>query len=61
MATCESCGATVEAKNAAGHYRDKCPECIQAVADERTPHVEVCEDPECGVCLSYQEEVADAR
>jgi endogenous inhibitor of DNA gyrase (YacG/DUF329 family) len=34
---CERCGAAVEWKNAAGHYRDVCEECAQQVADEREP------------------------
>jgi predicted RNA-binding Zn-ribbon protein involved in translation (DUF1610 family) len=36
-ATCDTCDGTVTAKNAAGHFRDTCPDCCQAVADARTP------------------------
>jgi tRNA(Ile2) C34 agmatinyltransferase TiaS len=30
--TCDRCGGAVENKNTAGHYRDKCWDCIEAVA-----------------------------
>lgn len=35
MPTCEAdgCDAEVETKNSAGHYRDKCWECIEAAAE----------------------------
>lgn len=51
---CAECGAAcIKTK---GRYREKCPDCNQAVADARTPHVESCEEPACPVCLSYQAE-----
>jgi hypothetical protein len=37
MGDCERCGDAVEWKNAAGHYRDVCEACAQAVADARDP------------------------
>lgn len=33
--TCSNCGDPTEKHG--GQYRDKCPECIQAVADARDP------------------------
>ncbi|ACM56349.1 hypothetical protein [Halorubrum lacusprofundi] len=50
MATCEECGDPVEAKNASGHFRDKCMDCIQDVADEVPSHRETCDDPDCLIC-----------
>jgi hypothetical protein len=32
MPDCTDCGAEVQNKNAAGHYRDRCHECIAEVA-----------------------------
>jgi len=32
MPECERCGGEVDNKNAAGHYRDKCWDCIEEVA-----------------------------
>lgn len=52
MTTCERCGSDVQAKNSAGHFRDKCKSCVQTVADEETPHREECDDPDCLVCNS---------
>jgi len=60
MPDCESCGGTVEEKNAAGHWRDNCQECIREVARGSKPHHELCEDDGCIVCASYREEVGDA-
>jgi hypothetical protein len=53
---CERCGDDVAAKNAAGHYRDHCVECLQAIAEARTPHREACDDPDCVVCASWRAE-----
>jgi len=50
MATCEEFGDPVEAKNASGHFRDKCMDCIQDVADEVPSHRETCDDPDCLIC-----------
>ena len=50
MATCDRCGDPVENKNSAGHFRDHCWECIEAIADEETSHRETCEDPSCVIC-----------
>lgn len=50
MATCERCGDPVENKNSAGHYRDKCWECIEEVADEEASHRETCDDADCLIC-----------
>jgi len=50
MATCERCGEDVGAKNAAGHYRDKCAGCIQEIADAIPSHREQCDDPDCLIC-----------
>ena len=38
---CADCGDEVDNKNAAGHYRDRCMACIQAIADEREPNPEL--------------------
>lgn len=34
MGDCIDCGTTVENKNSAGHYRDRCIDCIDKVAEE---------------------------
>lgn len=34
---CDECGADVENKNAAGHYRSKCWQCICEAADSDAP------------------------
>lgn len=41
--TCEDCGGDVDAKNSAGHYRDKCPACIRDAVD-------AVERPDCEKC-----------
>lgn len=47
---CEECGGEVQAKNTAGHYRDKCVDCrLEAVADRLT-HRDECDDPDCSIC-----------
>lgn len=46
MPECD-CGNEITRKNAAGHYRDKCWECIEAAAyspDERRTMTEILED-----------------
>lgn len=40
---CEDCGGDVEAKNSAGHYRDKCEACLRAAVD-------AVERPDCEAC-----------
>jgi len=60
MPNCESCGGEVNEKNAAGHWRDNCQECIREVADGSKPHHELCEDDGCIVCASYREEADGA-
>jgi len=50
MTDCEHCGEGVGWKNAAGHYRDVCEDCVDEVADERRRHTEYCEADECSVC-----------
>jgi hypothetical protein len=57
MADCHECGAEVKHKNAAGHYREKCADCIRTAA-ERKRHVESCENPNCVVCEIYDRENA---
>lgn len=52
MAMCEMCGESVENKNSAGHYRDKCMDCVEKVATEETSHRETCDDPDCLVCTT---------
>ena len=37
MPTCD-CGGEITAKNAAGHYRDRCQDCIAAIAAEADTH-----------------------
>jgi len=53
--TCDRCDGDVTAKNSAGHYRDKCSECIRDVATT-TGHVDTCEREDCPVCYDYAEE-----
>lgn len=50
MARCEGCDGDVEAKNASGHFRDKCMDCIEDVADEIPSHRETCDDADCLIC-----------
>lgn len=49
---CERCGGPVEWKNAAGHFRDVCEDCANAVAQERIGkrHKDRCDDPDCATC-----------
>jgi len=56
MGDCVDCGTTVENKNAAGHYRDRCISCRNKLADAHIPHVETCDDDGCIVCQSWREE-----
>jgi hypothetical protein len=51
MATCE-CGCEIKRKNAAGHYRDSCWQCIKQAAD-RERHVDVCQRNDCAVCATH--------
>jgi len=37
MPDCDDCGGPVENKNEAGHYRDRCMNCIEAAAREAHP------------------------
>jgi hypothetical protein len=53
MPECD-CGTEITDKNAAGHYRDKCRECIRAVARDGNKHAHVCDG--CGVCRSWRRE-----
>lgn len=50
MATCDECGDDVDAKNAAGHYRDKCLDCIETIAADIPSHRDQCDDPDCLIC-----------
>jgi len=59
MADCEDCGATVENKNAAGHYRDRCTDCLAKAARTKR-HVTTCEREDCPVCYSHPAGDADA-
>lgn len=52
MPTCGRCEGDVSAKNAAGHYRDKCMSCIEEIAAEIPSHREQCEDDDCLVCTA---------
>lgn len=56
MSECAKCGDEVKNKNSAGYYREKCCECMRAVADARTPHHEQCNDADCIICRSYWKE-----
>jgi len=53
------CGTTIDAKNSAGHYRDKCAECIRDAATT-TRHVDTCDREDCMVCRDYREEFGAA-
>lgn len=57
-ATCDECGAELgdADKNAAGHFRDRCMDCLEAAAENRPRHVDTCEESDCSVCASYREE-----
>jgi len=55
MSECD-CGEEITAKNAAGHYREQCQQCIRQVARDANKHVHVCEKSDCGVCRSWREE-----
>ena len=52
MAACDRCGDPVENKNSAGHYRVKCMDCIEDVANEETSHRDQCDDPDCLICTT---------
>lgn len=54
MSECDDCGEplTDRDKNSAGHYRDRCLECIRESVDV-TPHWRSCQDPDCYVCETY--------
>ena len=52
VADCTDCGAAVTNKNAAGHYRDRCADCLaEAARTER--HVRTCEREDCPVCYVH--------
>ena len=58
VADCTDCGAAVNNKNAAGHYRDRCLDCLaEAARTER--HVTTCERDGCPVCYSHPDGDAD--
>lgn len=44
--TCENCGDDVTHKNAAGHYRDTCADCLDEIAAERDRPA----DHDCAEC-----------
>jgi len=58
---CAQCGVALgEAdKNAVGHYRDRCLNCISAAARD-VRHVDQCDAPDCAVCEAYWQEYADS-
>lgn len=45
--TCETCDGDVTNKNSAGHYRDKCADCLKAVADAIDTTRPACEMDDC--------------
>jgi hypothetical protein len=50
MPECDECGAKVKNKNSAGHYREKCHQCIANTADispEQAAPINGCECPLC--------------
>ena len=54
MSECERCGTalTNADKNSAGHYRDRCTDCLaEAARTER--HVVTCEREGCPICYSH--------
>ena len=52
MTDCTDCGAAVDSKNAAGHYRDRCTDCLDEAA-RTARHVTTCEREGCPVCYSH--------
>jgi len=57
VADCEGCGTAVDNKNAAGHYRDRCLNCLaEAACTER--HIDTCDREGCPVCYSHPDGVA---
>jgi len=56
---CAQCGVALgEAdKNAVGHYRDRCLDCISAAARD-VRHVDQCDATDCVVCADYRAEVS---
>ena len=56
---CAQCGVALgEAdKNAVGHYRDRCLNCISAAA-RAVRHVDQCDAADCVVCADYHAEVS---
>ena len=62
VADCTDCGATVNNKDAAGHYRDRCWSCIKAIDGNRERHVDTCDHDDCPVCLVHADgEASTAR
>jgi len=54
VSDCEACGTTLKDtdKNSAGHYRDRCTDCLaEAARTER--HVTTCEREGCPVCYVH--------
>lgn len=54
VSECERCGAalTNDDKNSAGHYRDRCLDCLaEAARTER--HATTCDREGCPVCYSH--------
>lgn len=56
MPECD-CGNQIESKNSAGHWRDKCQDCLSDIADSRTPHLADCAENECPICHSRLMEI----
>jgi len=58
MATCENCGnqLTDRDKNEAGHFRDRCMDCIRKATVGRAKHAHTCEREQCGICQTWRAE-----
>jgi len=51
MGDCVDCGGEVKNKNVSGHYRDRCHDCIAAVADVTPAEATPINGCECSRCL----------
>jgi hypothetical protein len=52
MPECVDCGAEVKNKNSAGHYREKCHQCIAEVAGVSPEQAAPIHGCECELCVN---------
>jgi len=57
MTRCADCDAVLSErdKNTAGHYRDRCLDCITSAAPD-VRHIDQCDRADCRVCRSWRAE-----